>query len=371
MLRVAAALPQRDVTVLLRCRIPLPEFAVDIDASFDARITSIFGPSGAGKTTILDAIAGLSSVKEGEIEINGRTLFSSTRGINLSPQQRSIGYVPQEGALFPHLSVQENVLFGSGRVSRLAEMTRIRTDHVLDVLEIANLLDRPITKLSGGEAQRVALARAVLSHPELLLLDEPLAALDIALKEKILPYLSRVRDEFKIPVIYVTHNLSEVLALADWILMIHKGRLLAQGVPKDVLRSSDTIAQLAAEQMENVFAVMIIEADPVAGQTRVHLESGQELFVPHVAKSSGQPLQVRISPGDILVSTERPKGISAANIIPAVIRRIGRSDGQAMVVVDAGAEFFVRLTASAVDRLQLIEGNPVFLIMKTHSFRIL
>jgi molybdate transport system ATP-binding protein len=368
---VVAAFRQTDVIMLLRCRLPLQDFVVDIDASFDARVTAIFGPSGSGKTTILDAIAGLSNVKEGEIEINGRTLFSSRRGINLSPQQRSIGYVPQEGALFPHLSVQQNVLFGSDRVSRIAEPTRIQTDHVLDVLEIANLLGRPITKLSGGEAQRVALARAVLSRPQLLLLDEPLAALDIELKEKILPYLSRVRDEFSIPMIYVTHNLSEVLALADWILMIRKGRLLAQGVPKDVLRSPATIAQIGEEQLENVFTVMIIDPDRCAGRTRVRLESGQELFVPYIAKSVGQPLQVRISPGDILIGTERPEGISAANIIPGIIRSIEGSDGQAMVAVDAGAEFYVRLTASAVERLNLIEDLPVFLIMKTHSFRIL
>lgn len=357
--------------MLLRCRIPLPDFAVDIDASFDARVTSIFGPSGSGKTTILDAIAGLINVKEGEIEIDGRILFSSTRGINLSPQQRSIGYVPQEGALFPHLSVRQNVLFGSDRLSRVAGKTRIQTDHVFDVLEIGDLLDRPITKLSGGEAQRVALARAVLSRPQLLLLDEPLAALDIALKGKILPYLNRVRDEFSLPVIYVTHNLSEVLALADWILMIRKGRLLAQGVPKDVLRSPDAIAQVPEDQLENVFTVIIKDGDQPAGRTRVRLESGEELFIPYIGKSEGQTLQVRISPGDILISTQRPEGISAANIIPGIIRQIGLSDGQAMVAVDAGAEFYVRLTAAAVDRLKLIEDDPVFLIMKTHSFRIL
>ena len=357
--------------MLLRCRIPLPEFAVDLDASFDARVTSIFGPSGSGKTTILDAVAGLRNVKDGEIEVNGRVLFSSTRGINLSPQQRFIGYVPQEEALFPHLSVRQNVLFGSNRVSRITKKERIETDHVLDVLEIANLLDRPVTKLSGGESQRVALARAVLSRPQLLLLDEPLAALDIALKEKILPYLSRVRDEFAIPMIYVTHNLSEVLALADWILMIRKGQVLAQGVPKDVLRSPDTIAQVVDEQLENVFAVMILDADRVAGQTRVRLESGQELFIPYIAKSASQPLQVRISAGDIIMSTQRPEGISAANIIPGIIRSIGLLGGQAMIAVDAGAEFYVRLTVSAVDRLKLVENNSVYLIMKTHSFSIL
>jgi molybdate transport system ATP-binding protein len=357
--------------MLLRCRIPLPDFAVDIDASFDARVTSIFGPSGSGKTTILDAVAGLTNVQKGEIEINGKILFSSTRGINLSPQQRFIGYVPQEEALFPHLSVRQNVLFGSDRANEIMKRGMIEMDHVLDVLEIGNLLGRPVTKLSGGEAQRVALARAVLSRPQLLLLDEPLAALDIALKEKILPYLSRVRDEFSIPMIYVTHNLSEVLALADWILMIRQGRLLAQGVPKDVLRSADTIAQIAGEQLENVFTVTIMDSDRVAGRTRVRLESGQELFIPYVPRSTSWPLQVRISAGDILISTRRPEGISAGNIIVGVIRSIGIFNGQAMIAVDAGAEFSVRLTASAVDRLKLVVDDPVFLIMKTHSFQIL
>ena len=353
----------------LRCRIPLATFDLNIDVTFDARVTAIFGPSGSGKTTLLDAIAGLRDITEGEIEIDGRVLFSSPRGIDLPPRQRDVGYVPQEGALFPHLSVRRNIAFGAER--KTDTVMPIRTDHVLEILEIGHLADRPIAKLSGGEAQRVALARAILSHPRLLLLDEPLAALDIGLKEKILPYLGRVRDEFHIPMIYVTHNLTEVLTLADWVLMIGQGRLLAQGVPKDVLRSPATIAQIDEEQLENVLTVVIIEPDGLAGRTRVRLESGQELFVPYIARSAGQPLQVRISPGDILISTERPKAISAANIISGTIRSIERSNGQAMIALDAGAEFYVRLTASAVERLKLIEELPVFLIMKTHSFRIL
>ncbi|HUC97185.1 MAG TPA: molybdenum ABC transporter ATP-binding protein [Candidatus Polarisedimenticolaceae bacterium] len=353
----------------LRCRIPLATFELNIDVMFDARVTAIFGPSGSGKTTLLDAIAGLRDISDGEIEIDGRVLFSSARGIDLPPRQRDVGYVPQEGALFPHLSVRRNIAFGAER--KTDTVMPISMDHVLEILEISHLADRPIAKLSGGEAQRVALARAILSHPRLLLLDEPLAALDIGLKEKILPYLGRVRDEFHIPMIYVTHNLTEVLTLADWVLMIGQGRLLAQGVPKDVLRSPATIAQIDEEQLENVLTVVIIEPDGLAGRTRVRLESGQELFVPYIARSAGQPLQVRISPGDILISTERPKAISAANIISGSIRSIETSNGQAMIALDAGAEFYVRLTASAVERLKLIEELPVFLIMKTHSFRIL
>jgi molybdate transport system ATP-binding protein len=244
-------------------------------------------------------------------------------------------------------------------------------DHVLEILEISHLADRPVPKLSGGEAQRVALARAILSHPRLLLLDEPLAALDIGLKEKILPYLGRVRDEFHIPMIYVTHNLTEVLTLADWVLMIGQGKLLAQGVPKDILGSLDTIAEFVEKQLENVFAVMVTESDRTAGQTKVRLPSGQELLVPYVSQSADALLQVGISASDILVSTQRPEGISAGNILPGTVKSITFLNGRPMITVMAGAEFYVRLTASAINRLRLVEQSLVFLFMKTHSFRIL
>jgi molybdate transport system ATP-binding protein len=353
----------------LRCHIPLASFELNIDVAFDSRVTAIFGPSGSGKTTLLDAVAGLREIADGEIEIDGRVLFSSVREINLVPRQRGIGYVPQEGALFPHLSVRQNILFGTGRESHTA--TRMRTDHVLDLLEITQLVDRPVTKLSGGEAQRVALARAILSRPRLLLLDEPLAALDVGLKEKILPYLGRVHDEFRIPIIYVTHNLTEVLTLADWVLMIAQGRLITQGVPKEALRSSQAILQIPDEQFDNVFTVALIESDTQAGRSKVRLQTGEILFVPYLPQSPNRSLQVRISADNIIIATQNPQGISAANVLPGVIRRIDILHGQAMVTVYAGENFFVRLTASAVDRLNLQEETPVFLIMKTRSFQLL
>ncbi len=352
----------------LRCRIPLANFELDIDASFDSRITAIFGPSGSGKTTLLDAVAGLRRIVDGEITIDGRTLFSSARRINLPPQQRGIGYVPQEGALFPHLSVKKNILFGADRGSAT---NSIRTNHVLNILEIGHLLDRPVTNVSGGEGQRVALARAILSQPELLLLDEPLAALDIGLKEKILPYLGRVRDEFQIPMIYVTHNLTEVLTLADWVLMIKEGKLITQGVPKQVLRSSHAILQIPEEQFENVFTVTFVESDAKAGRTIVRLSSGEELFIPYLQHSSDRPFQIRISADDIIVATQNPKGISAGNILPGTIRTIDLLEGQAMLTVFAGEEFYVRLTAAAVSKLGLRDDSRVFLIMKTRSFHLL
>jgi molybdate transport system ATP-binding protein len=354
--------------MLLRCRIPLAHFELEVDASFDARVASIFGPSGSGKTTLLDAIAGLRQLAAGEIEISDRILFSSSRGIDRPPQQRAIGYVPQESALFPHLSVRKNILFG--RAAHGRQSNPISLDHVVEVLEISKLLERPVTTLSGGEAQRVALARAILSRPQLLLLDEPLAALDIGLKERILPYLGRVRDEFSIPMIYVTHNLTEVLTLADWVLLLRQGRLIAQGVPREVFRSTDAIMQMPEEQCENVFTVTLAESDPADGRTKVLSESGQELFISYVKQPPNQPFQVRVRADDILIGRRRPEEISAANVLPGVVRKIDLLDGQAIVTVSAGEEFYVRLTASAVARLGLSEESRVFLIIKARSFRL-
>ena len=278
-----------------------------------------------------------------------------------------------------HKRVHFSRIFRCGKISfsvpAAAQTSRrsksISVEHVLSVLEIGSLLDRPVTKLSGGEAQRVALARAILSQPRLLLLDEPLASLDTGLKEKILPYLARVRDEFKIPMIYVTHNLTEVLTLADWVLMIRQGRLVTQGVPKEALRSMHAIMQLPEDQFENVFTVTFVESDPEAGRTKVRLQAGQELFIPYLPRPGNDTIQIRISADDILVAIKRPEGISAGNVLSGTVRRIDAIDGQAIVTVAAGDDFYARLTASAVKRLGLVEETPVFLIMKTRSFRSL
>ncbi|SRR5581483_5066273 len=355
----------------LCCRIPLAGFDLDIDAAFDARVTAVFGPSGSGKTTLLDAIAGLRPIAAGEIECGGRMLFSSARKIALPPRRRHIGYVPQEGALFPHLSVRRNILFGAGRDARSPAASAIHLDHVCEVLEIAPLLARPVSEISGGEAQRVALARAILSRPQLLLLDEPLAALDVGLKEKILPYLARVRDEFAIPMIYVTHNVTEVLALADWVLLLRAGRLVAQGPPQAALTSARAVRDAPEEQLENVFAATLIDSDRRAGRSRALLPGGAELFVPFTAGAPQSALHVGVSADDILLATRRPEGISAGNILPGMVTAIDLVDDQALVRVEAGGEFCARVTAGAVSRLSLAAGAPVFLVIKTRSFRLL
>jgi molybdate transport system ATP-binding protein len=204
-------------------------FAIHVRARLESRITALFGPSGAGKTTILDVIAGLRTPASGSIAVNARTLVDRAARVNLPPHARHVGYVTQDVALFPHMDVRRNVLYGRREGQKLALGT------VAATLEIENLLDRTVPQLSGGERQRVALARALMSAPELLLLDEPLAAVDVERRRRILPYVERVRDELGVPIIYVTHDADEVRRIADHVLVIADGQVVRAAPPDTAL----------------------------------------------------------------------------------------------------------------------------------------
>ena len=287
-------------------------------------------------------------------------------------EQRGIGYVPQEGALFPHLSVRQNIAF-----RRRARQADTADEHRRWItywrcLKSLISLDRAHRQDLRRRSTESCLGQGDTVSPQLLLLDEPLAALDIGLKEKILPYLGRVRDEFRIPMIYVTHNLTEVLTLADWVLMIREGRLIAQGT----LRGDTYVIRRQSRRSRGTTGKRLHrDIHRIGRSSRPNTSSAvirrQELFIPYLTRPDRPPLQIRVSADDILVGTQRPEGISAGNILPGIIKSIGFLDGQAMITVIAGAEFYVRLTASAVNRLRLVEESPVFLIMKTHSLRIL
>jgi molybdate transport system ATP-binding protein len=215
--------------IALDMRLEQGSFVLDVQQRLEGRVTVLFGPSGSGKTTVLDAIAGLRRPARGSIVVNGRTLFSSTEGINLPPHKRHVGYVPQDVALFPHLDVRRNVTYGQRPGQRLS------LEAVALILEVGSLLDRGVSMLSGGERQRVALARALMSAPDLLLLDEPLAAVDLELRRRILPYLERVRDELAVPILYVTHDRDEARRFGDHILVLDRGVVVAAGAPGDAL----------------------------------------------------------------------------------------------------------------------------------------
>ncbi len=219
-------------------RLPLAHFTLEIDATLTAGVTAIFGPSGSGKTSLLELIAGLRRPTSGSIQLGSNVLTDCAAHRFTAPQHRAIGYVPQDGALFPHLNVRQNLLYGFD-TSR-ARPTGLSFEHIVEVLEISPLLARPIATLSGGEKQRVALGRALLAAPQLLLLDEPLASLDPALKERLLPYLLRIRDEFTIPMIYVTHSPDEVVTLCDETLLLRSGKIEKRGRPSDLFEVTET-----------------------------------------------------------------------------------------------------------------------------------
>ncbi|HEX4954057.1 MAG TPA: ATP-binding cassette domain-containing protein [Thermoanaerobaculia bacterium] len=221
--------------VLSAIDLPLAAFPLRLTATLGARATAIFGPSGAGKTSLLDLIAGLRRPASARIELDGRVLTDTLSRIDVPPQGRGIGYVPQDGVLFPHLSVAGNLRYGY-RADRAP--ARLRLEPVVELLDLGSLLERRPADLSGGERQRVALGRALLTAPKLLLLDEPLAALDAGLKERILPYLTAVRDELEMPLLYVTHRAEEVVALCEEVLVLERGRLVAHGQTLELFRAS-------------------------------------------------------------------------------------------------------------------------------------
>lgn len=224
--------------------LPLSDFSLELDVTLTQPVTALFGPSGAGKTSLLDLIAGLRKPQTALVRL-GETVFTDTRsGTHLPPEQRQIGYVPQDLALFPHLSVEQNIRYGI----RPDTATPFDLNHIVELLGLRGLLSRPIGQLSGGEKQRVALARALASSPQWLLLDEPLASLDAHLKSLVLPYFQRVRAEFRVPMLYVTHNPEEVMALADEVLVLERGRIVRRGTPTELFElTTRPVYQLKAE----------------------------------------------------------------------------------------------------------------------------
>lgn len=350
--------------IQLDVELPLPEFTLRVDVCLEADVTAVMGPSGAGKTSLLETIAGLRRGATGKIGVAGRVFLDSSQRVQWSPERRRVGFVPQDAGLFPHMSALENVRFG-------ARGDDARVSTVIDVLEIRSLLARRPDALSGGEKQRVALARALAMAPTLLLLDEPLASLDVGLRERILPYLLRVRDEWQVPILYVTHNVGEALALAGHVVLLREGQIQQAGPPLELLTSDAAVD----DEIENVLRGRVIAHDTAGGITRVALASGPELAVRlAVGRSIGAAVTLAVPAEDVLVAIEPVSGLSARNIYAAELRTIdhGAVDVTLRCVPEQGGPaWIVRVTPQAARVLQLVPGRRVWLAVKSHSVRFI
>jgi len=337
-------------------RLPLAPFTLEVRCSLSAGVTALVGRSGSGKTSLVESIAGLRRAK-GRMVIDDTTLLDSERGIDLPPEKRGIGYVPQDAALFPHLRVAENIRFGGD--------DRGRFDALVAALELAPLLDRAPASLSGGERQRVALARALMTHPRLLLLDEPLASIDQPLRERILLYLRRVRD-LGVPMIYVTHQPFEALALSSWCVVLREGRVAAEGPSRAVLADP-----AVAGNVDNVFEVSEPHHDRALGITHVTSREGLAIVLPfdQVAEAAF-PLVVRISSDDIVVFGERPSSVSSRNVFEGKVASLRMSEGIVDLTVTTPEPLSVRITRAAAEDLTLTEGSRVWLALRSRAFRI-
>lgn len=353
----------------LRLRLPLAHFELDVDVTSSARSLGIFGPSGAGKTSLLEALAGWREPSSGRLRVGETLLFDDSAGISMPVEARGVGYVPQDALLLPHWNVARNVRAGATRGGSLAADEALIAKTVA-ILEIAHLLERSCAHLSGGERQRVALARALVSRPRFLLLDEPLGALDLALRRRILPYLIRVRDEFGLPTIFVSHDATEVQALCEEVVVLDAGRVRAQGLPGDVLRH----VRAGERAFENVLAGQVSAVR--AGTALVRLDAGGEVQVPAPGLGGGERALFALGSDEILVALDAPTRISARNVLAARVERVDTLDGGAARVDarlerGAGARLSAGLTQASADELGLRAGQIVFLVFKTNSCRVL
>ena len=346
-----------------------PGFTLDVELVAPPGITMLFGASGSGKTTLLRCIAGLIRPDTGRLTIGDRILFDAKNGIDVPVQDRHVGYVFQQAALFPHMSLRDNIGYGLHRLGADERQTRVST--IAESFRISSILDRPPAQVSGGERQRAALARALVTEPSVLLLDEPLSALDQTIQSRIMDDLRRANEARRIPMLYVTHSHREVYTLGHQAVVIDTGRVIARGTPHEVLDRPEqsVLANLAG--FENVFDALVIERRERAGTMECRVEgTSTELEVPLNATAVGAQIRIAIRAGDILVGNEEPRGLSARNVLSGRLIELSAHGPTMVAVVDAGARFIVHLTPTGVESLHLQPGDHVWLIVKTYSCRI-
>jgi len=355
------------LSVRLHHRFP----SVEIDVAFEPAspgVTVLFGPSGSGKSTVIAAAAGLLRPDLCRIEVDGKVLDDTESGIWLTPEQRRIGLVFQDARLFPHMSVATNLRFGLRR----APPGPVQFDTVVELLGIGGLLDRRPHTLSGGERQRVAIGRALLAQPHLLLMDEPLASLDEARRSEIMPYLARLKTALNLPILYVTHAFDEVTQLADSIVLLEAGHVVASGPMSEIVaRGELPLAQ--RDDAGAVLACRVVQHDTERALTRLE-GSGASLWIPLLDLAPGAEIRVRIPAREVILAGTAPGSISLHNVVPGEVRRITTDPAGRSVLVEIALQSGVlisRVTPDAVVRLALAPGRPVLALIKSTSIEVL
>jgi molybdate transport system ATP-binding protein len=357
-----------NLSISVRARLS-SAFTLDAALVAPSGITIVFGASGSGKTMLLRSVAGLTRPDAGSITVGQRVLFDAATGRDIPVRERRVGYVFQQLALFPHLSIAANIEYGLPGLA--AGARRERTRAIAESFRIAHVLLRRPSAISGGERQRAALARSLVTDPAVLLLDEPLTALDHATASRIIEDLRAWNAAHHIPILYVTHAHREVFALGERVVVLEQGRIVATGTPHDVLEAPahEGLAQLAG--FENFFSGVIVERRADAGTMQCRLtDTGTELEAPLSHGDAGAPVRLAIRAGDILLANEQPRGLSARNVLRGRLMSLTREGARVVAGVEAGDRFLVHLTPSACDALHLAVGDHVWLIIKTHSLRI-
>jgi molybdate transport system ATP-binding protein len=343
-------------------------FALRARFAADGRVTALFGRSGAGKTTLVNAIAGLLRPAAGRIALDGEALFDAGKRIHVPPHRRRIGYVFQEGRLFPHLDVRRNLLYGRWFTPprrRYAEF-----DQIVALLGLEELLARRPGSLSGGEKQRVAIGRALLASPRLLLMDEPLAALDAARKSEILPYIERLRDERLVPIVYVSHSVGEVSRIADTLVLLSGGEVAAWGPVDEIMGRIDLRPLTGRYEAGALLEARVAGHDAGYALTELTLADGQLLRVPEIDLPVGATLRLRVRARDVAIATQPPSGTSVLNVLRGRIGEIDRNDGPiAELRLDlGGASLIARITRRSRDQLELAPGREAYALIKSIAF---
>ena len=338
----------------------LGAFSLKVKADAMGERTGIFGESGSGKSTLVHLLSGVMKPDKGEILLDDETLFSSSRKINIAPEKRRIAIVFQQAMLFPHLSVKANLLYGYKRCS--AAHRHIRPEALIELLKLQPLLKRGVENLSGGEKQRVALGRAILANPRLLLMDEPLSALDDRLRYQIIPYLRSVSEEFRIPYLFISHSLTEMQLMADRILEIKGGLCIDETTPEQLARKK-------MAQSPNGYLNLIPLADPVMRNGLFAYQWGKSTLLVSAGHSEGESL-FELSSREIILFKKHPEAISARNLLESRVVEMFESEGRIGVVLSVqGEKLVAEIVRSAADELDIIPGSTLFAAIKASSFR--